>query len=116
MQVNFANPHFFVIRLSRSLNASNATEFQYQITAAIRQSRQKTVLVDMHQVESLDSAGLMALVYALRLAHALDKRFSLCSVSQSIRMIFEITQLEQVLEIIESVAEFEAALASISLS
>ena len=49
--------------------------------AAIRQSRFKTVLVNMQQVESLDSTGLMALVHALRLDQALDKRFSLCSVS-----------------------------------
>ena len=116
MQVTFVEPDFFVIRLLNSLNASNATEFQYQMTAAIRQERYKTVLLDMQQVESLDSTGLMALVYALRLAQALDKRFTLCSVSQSIRIILEITQLEQVFETIESVAVFEARLCSTILS
>ena len=105
------HPHFFVIRLSRSLNASNAIEFQHQVTAAVRKERHNIVLVDMEQVEFLDSAGLMKLAYGLRLANILGQRFSLCSVSPSIRIIFEITQLDQVFEIFESFAAFEAALA-----
>ena len=116
MQVTFAEPQGCKIRLSNSLNTSNTSEFQNQMTAAIRQEQYKMVLLDMQQVESLDSTGLMALVHALRLAQALDKRFSLCSVSQSIRIIFEITQLEQVFEIIESAAAFEATLASTIIS
>jgi anti-anti-sigma factor len=77
----------------------------------VAKERYKNMLVDLEQVESLDSAGLMALVYSLKLAQALDIRFSICSVSPSIRIILELTQLDRVFEIFESVAAFEAALA-----
>lgn len=110
MQTIVANPPYFVIRPNSCLNATNAVEFQRQVTTAVAQERHN-VVVDLEQVESLDSAGLMALVYSLRLAQALDRRFSICSVSPSIRIIFELTQLDKVFEMFESVASLEARLA-----
>lgn len=98
------------IRPQGHLNASNATEFQYELIKAISSPESSALLVDMRQVESLDSAGLMALVSALSKAQHLNKRFTLCSVSPSIRIIFELTQLDQVFEIFDSCAGFEATL------
>lgn len=91
------------------INASNAAEFQEYLTALVNQAQQDSVLVDLEQVESMDSAGLMALVHGLKLAQSLGKRFSLCSVSPSIKMIFELTGLDSVFEIIDSPATLEAA-------
>lgn len=110
MQTILAYPKITVARPQGTLNASNAVEFQRQIIAAVAQERQNIFVVDMEQVEALDSAGLMALVSGLRLAQALKQRFSLCSVCASIRMILELTQLDQVFEIFESVAALEAEL------
>jgi len=111
MQTIIACPHSSVIRLSGSLNAANAREFQHQVKTVVGQEQRTSLLVDMEQVESLDSAGLMALVYGLRLAQALNLRFSLCAVSPSVRIIFELTQLDRVFEMFESIAAFEAATA-----
>lgn len=111
MQTILAYPQITVIRLQGTLNALNAIEFQRQVITAVTQERQTVVMVDMQQVESLDSAGLMALISGLRLAQAMDQRFSICSVCASIRMIFELTQLDRVFEIFDSVAAFEAAFA-----
>ena len=108
MQTITAYPKITVIRPYGPFDASNAVEFQSQITTAAQEGH-TCVLVELEQVESLDSAGLMVLVYGLRLAQALECRFSLCSVSPSIRIIFELTQLDQVFEIFESSAAFEAA-------
>ena len=108
MQTITAYPKITVIRPYGPFDASNAVQFQHQITTAAQEGH-TCILVDLEQVESLDSAGLMVLVYGLRLAQALEQRFSLCSVSPSIRIIFELTQLDQVFEIFESGAAFEAA-------
>ena len=105
-----AYPRSFIIQ-PRNLNTSSAVEFQHQLTTAVAQERYSSVLVDLAQVELLDSAGLMALIYGLRLAQALDRRFSICSVSPSIQIILELTQLDQVFEIFESVTAFESAIA-----
>jgi anti-sigma B factor antagonist len=89
------------------LNAANASEFQSQLINAVTSEQNSALLVDMSQVESLDSAGLMALVATLRLAQKLSKRFTLCSVSAPIRIVFELTQLDRVFEIFENAAAFE---------
>lgn len=109
MQSTLIRPSVALVQPSGHVNAANAVEFQRQLTAAITCDESSMLLVDMEQVESLDSAGLMALVSALRQAHHLGRRFSLCSVSAAIRIIFELTELDKAFEIFESRATFELA-------
>ncbi len=111
MPVILDQPQITVIRPQGSITALNAMEFKGQLTTAVAQEGHNGVLVDLGQVDTLDSAGLMALVSALKLAQDLDRRFSLCSVAPSIRIIFELTQLDRVFEMFENVAAFEAAIA-----
>lgn len=106
MQAVVNNPKITVIRPQGSLNAANALEFERDLTTALAQNRSSSLVVDLEQVEALDSAGLLALVSALKLAQSLGRRFSLCSVSPSIRIIFELTQLDRVFEIFEDTALF----------
>lgn len=112
MQTIISYAKITVIKPHGSFNASNGVEFKHQMIAnVVRKHYNKIVLVDLEQVESLDSAGLMALVYGLKLAQSLNRRFSLCSVSPSIKIIFELTQLDRVFEMFESREAFEAAIA-----
>lgn len=99
-----------VIQPSGHINAANATEFQRQLTAAVAAKHSAVVLVDMHQVESLDSAGLMAFVSALSLAHTLNRRFGICCAPPAVRMIFELTQLDGAFEIYENREAFTATI------
>ena len=64
----------------------------------------------MHQVEFIDSAGLMAIVSAFRLAQRLNKKLSVCCLSPSVRIIFELTQLDRALEIYENRQAYEASI------
>jgi anti-sigma B factor antagonist len=108
MQALLNYPKITVLRPQGSLNAVNALEFERDLTTALAQEGDNILLVDFAKVESLDSAGLMALVSALRLAQNLGRRFSLCSVSPSIRIIFELTQLDRAFEILEGQVGLEA--------
>jgi anti-anti-sigma factor len=99
-----------IIQPAGHINASNAVDFKRQLTTAVASEQHSVVLVDMHQVESLDSAGLMALVSALSLAQTLKRRFSICAMAPSIRIIFELTQLDGAFEIFESREAFAATL------
>lgn len=83
------------------LNAANAHAFQAQLSEQIESDASTGLMVDMSRVESLDSAGLVSLISGLRLARTLSKRFCLCSVPPSIRIVFELTQLDQVFEFVE---------------
>ena len=88
MAIAIVDSHLTIIQPSGHINASNVSEFQRQLTTAVA-SQQHSILVDMSRVESLDSAGLMALISALTLAQSLKRRLSLCGVTPSIQMIFE---------------------------
>lgn len=89
------------------LDASNAMEFEEQLTLAVKSN--PLILVDMKQVEFLDSAALMSIVSAFNLAQSLGRRFILCSLAPSIRIIFELTQLDKKFEIFDSSNSLELA-------
>lgn len=108
MQAVLESPKIALIRPQSCLNAANALEFERDLTAALTQNDISILVVDLAAVESLDSVGLMALVSALKLAQTLGRRFSLCGVSPAIKIIFELTQLNEVFEIIEGTAHLPA--------
>ncbi len=81
------------------LTAANIEDFQEQLAQAIRQPEFRIFVVDMTRVEFLDSAGLMALASCFRLAQSLGKRLGICSIPAPVQIIFELTQLDRVLEI-----------------
>ena len=93
------------------VSAANAEEFLSELTAAIKDRHDSVLLVDMKEMEFMDSAGLMALIKGFRLAQSLNRRFSICSVAPSVRIVFELTQLDKVFEIFKNREAFEATLA-----
>jgi anti-anti-sigma factor len=111
MQSVLAQSPVTIVQPCGHLNASNAAGLQQQLMVAVSTQSSSAVLVDMSQVESLDSAGLMALVSALTRSQRLNQQFGLCCVSPSIRIIFELTQLDRVFEIFDSRSAFETAAA-----
>ncbi|MBD2465309.1 STAS domain-containing protein [Oscillatoria sp. FACHB-1407] len=111
MQNVLSHSQMAIIQPCGHLNAANAEDFQQELTASVSSNQCSVLLVDMSEVESLDSAGLVALVSALSLAQRLGKRFGLCGISASSRIIFELTQLDRVFEIFDDRSAFEVAIA-----
>lgn len=70
-------------------------------------------VIDLTQVDFIDSAGLTALISGLSLATANQCRFKLLAPNPSVRLVLEITRLDQVFEIIDTAEALEAP-ASIS--
>ncbi len=93
------------------LSAANEEDFWGELTAAIKDQPDSVLLVDMKEIEFMDSAGLMALIKSFRLAQGLNRRFSICAVAPSVKIVLELTQLDNVFEIFESREDFEATLA-----
>ena len=90
------------------LNAANSNILSLEMYRAVM-SQATAVIVDMAQVESCDSNGLMALVSAFSLAQQRNKRFSLCSIPAHVKIMFEMAQLDDVFEILSSPAALELA-------
>ncbi len=88
------------------LSAANAGKFLQELTQLVQSPATSPLLIDMKEVDFMDSAGLMALIEAFRLAQELEKELSICSVAPSVRMIFELTQLDRVFDIFDSKDSF----------
>ncbi len=97
-----------VVRPQGHFNAANASQLEQQLCDAVVACPEGALLVDMGQVESLDSAGLMVLVSALNLAKRMNRRFYLATLSAPIRIIFEMTQLDRVFHILPTGTELSA--------
>lgn len=110
MQTILLSPKFTFVKPQNSITAANAYLFEKKLTKALRKNSNSRLLVDLEHVESIDSAGLMVLISSCKLAQSLQIRFSLCSVSPSLKIIIELTQLDNVLDIFESKAKYTESL------
>lgn len=98
---------FTTFRPEGFLSAANASEFMERLTVEVKSSVDSTLLVNMEAVDFMDSAGLMALIKAFRLAESLGRRFAICSLAPSVRIMFELTQLDKAFEIFENQDAFQ---------
>ena len=102
-----------IVQLQSPPHSTYASDFKAQLTATNISAHQDSILlVDLAQIESIDSSGLMALVLLLQQSQEIGRRLILCSVSPAIRIIFELTQMDRVFEIFDNRAAFQAKLCS----
>ncbi|NJL86179.1 MAG: STAS domain-containing protein [Leptolyngbyaceae cyanobacterium SM1_1_3] len=99
-----------VIQPNGAINAANAAGFQERLITSLATS-ETGLLVDMSAVDFLDSAGLAALVAALRTARHSNKQLTLCAVPPSLKIVFELTQLDRAFKVLEVRPE-QAAIAA----
>ncbi len=97
-----------VFQIQARLDSNGAILFQQKIAQLTCQPNSLWV-IDMAQVNFIDSSGLFALVSGLNAARQKGCHFVICNLKETIRLIFEITQLDRVFEIFES---YEAAIAN----
>lgn len=98
-----------VLTLKKNLNAETSSEFQQDI-AEIIDSGVTTVLVDCKNITFLDSSGLGSLVLAFKTLRDAGTRMVLCSINEQVRMIFELTSMNEVFEIFPSQDAFNQVL------
>ncbi|MCL1489919.1 MAG: STAS domain-containing protein [Pseudanabaena sp. Salubria-1] len=64
------------------------------------------LIVDMENVEFIDSQGLQKLLACLRLMQSHKSNLLLCSQQPSVRLVFEITRIDQLFAVFPSVINF----------
>ena len=70
------------------------------------------LIVNMENVDFVDSEGLQKLIASLRLMQAQQSNLLLCSLNPSVRILFEITRIDQLIGIF---ANFETAIAQFDM-
>ena len=91
-----------VIKPQGCLDLQSGKTLKEQLASLVPQ-RHSLWVIDLAQVDSMDSSGLGALVTGLCAARQSGCRLVICNLLPPVRMIFELTQLDSVLEIFESV-------------
>lgn len=76
-------------------------ELKQQLAGLVPQPQDLWV-IDLASVDFMDCSGLVALVTGLKAARQSGCRLVLCNVQAPVRIVFELTQLDEVFEIFES--------------
>ena len=86
------------------LDITTAWQFRLTLQECIsRQSRH--VVVNLGQVNFIDSSGLTSLVAGMRDADKVNGSFRICNVHPEARLVFEVTMMDSVFEIFSTEEE-----------
>jgi anti-anti-sigma factor len=83
------------------LDLQHGKVLREQLTSLVPQPQHLWV-IDLAQVDFMDSSGLSALVSGLSASRSSGCRLVICNLQAPIRIIFELTQLDSVFEIFDS--------------
>lgn len=84
----------------RALDASNSRDFKTATLNLLEPGAQ--LVIDMGNLEFVDSTGLGALVACLRHAHGAKGEIKLCRLTKPVRALFELVRMHRVFEIFNS--------------
>lgn len=102
-------PKIKVLKPEGIFDGIKANQFRQEINQLISQEV-IYILVDLKKVTFMDSSGLGGLVQALKAIRGVNGRLFLISLSDQINMLFELTNMTQVFEIIQDKSELETKL------
>lgn len=83
------------------LDFDNSKILESQFTR-LKLQRNALWVINLKQVDFMDSSGLIGLIAGLKAARESGSRLVLCNVPDPIRLILELTQLDSVFETFES--------------
>ena len=87
-----------IILISGRLEAANRNELKKAVDARLA-DRQNKFLLDLGQLEFIDSSGLGCLVSCLRSADKAGGAFKIVSLRDYVAQLFETTRLDRVFEV-----------------
>ena len=98
---------FEVIQPKGILDSVNTNNLRRDILDTINEEV-KIILLDLRDITFMNSSGLGALVATLKAVKAEGAELALCSLSDQVRIIFELSRMERIFQVFEDVKEFEA--------
>ena len=100
-----------IFDLEGNLDSHNTMIIKDHVGAAVDDGN-KLILVNLSGVNYVDSAGLASLVGAIKAAREKNARVFLAGMSESVKSVVEMTRLNRVLSIFDTVESATAALTS----
>lgn len=91
--------------LEKSFDASIAGLVKGELTILLSAEDVKKLVFDLSEIEYCDSSGLSAILLSFRIIQTNDGQIRLASPQKSVRTLIEISQLNRVLPITDTVEE-----------
>ena len=93
-----------VVELVGDIDLHRSAELQQELIKLAERASDQLIL-DLHEVRYMDSSGVASLVKLLASVRRRNCELKLCRLSERVRSMFEITRLDSVFGIYDSVAE-----------
>ena len=97
-----------IAKVSDRVDGANARQFQDALTAAIDESVHWMVL-DLNELSYISSAGLRVILLTAKALQRQDAKLVVCSLSDPIREVFEISGFDKIISIHASQSEAVAS-------
>ncbi len=91
-----------VLVLNGRLDAASAKELKNRVSHLVQENRVK-LIVDMENVDFIDSSGLGSLVSSLRVVNERGGDVKVVGLQKQVRSIFELTRLHRIFGIFDDV-------------
>lgn len=95
-----------IVQPSGILDSITANDLRREINDVV-ESGADIVLVDFQDVTFMNSSGLGALVAILKNVQSRGKKLFICSLSEQVKMIFQLTKMDRVFKPFTNRDEFE---------
>ena len=90
---------------NEKLNFENAPDLKTQIIQSAKDDQFSPLIIDLKNVHFADSSGLSALLLAQRTYRDSDRPYVICSVSERVMKLLQISHLHTVFQIAENRAD-----------
>ena len=97
-----------IAKIDGRLDGANAQEFQGDLTDAIEDS-DRAVVLDFADLSYISSAGLRVILITAKALKRQEAELAVCSLSDPIREVFEISGFDQIIPVRDSQADAIAA-------
>jgi anti-sigma B factor antagonist len=88
------------------LDSTKAEEFRQTVDQLLLDGAE-VILIDLKDISFIDSSGLGTLVVLLKKVRGMDRKLCICSINDQVRMLFELTNMDQVFDIYRDRTAFE---------
>lgn len=95
-----------VIEPAGILDSTKAEEFRHTVDQLLKDGAE-VILIDLKDISFIDSSGLGTLVVLLKKVRSMGKKLCICSINDQVRMLFELTNMDQVFDVYENREAFE---------
>ncbi|MBD0334488.1 MAG: STAS domain-containing protein [Cyanobacteria bacterium Co-bin13] len=102
---------FKVIEPTGILDSTQSEVFRKAVDEALAENYE-IILIDLKKTTFIDSSGLGSLVMVLKKVRSADRKLYICCINDQVRMLFDLTGMNQVFAVLADRAEFEAKVLS----